>query len=226
MQAQNLTEKQALEALLKKIPALAAYPAVSRRFARGQALTRFGEPLTDLAFMACGRAKVFRVMGNGRAVLYAMFEGVEVIGDLELMLGYPAATTDIVAITDGVLVTLPLASCKERILSDTALLRRLGEELAHKLERSSRTGAQNLLYPLSTRLAAYVLFSAQDGMFRENLTHLSEQMATSYRHLLRTLKAFCDEGWLQSTGQGYRILREEALAGACQEILQEAPQGP
>ncbi len=209
------------EDLLQRIPTLINYPVKARAFERGQVLARVGEPMTELSIMVRGRAKVFRVMNNGRAVLYTLFQGLEVIGDLELLLGYPQATTDIVAISQGLLLTLSLSACKQQLLGDTAMLRLLGHELARKLERSSRMGAQNLLYPLQARFAAYLLFSAQKGVFCENLTHVSEQMAASYRHLLRVIRTLCDTGVLEHVGKSYRIRDEEKLREICGEILGE-----
>ncbi len=192
-------------ALVEKVPTILGYPLALKRFQRGQVMVRFREPLRELQFMVEGRAKVFSVMENGRAVLHTVFQGLEVIGDLEFLLGYPEATTDIVAVTDTVLLTLPLDTCRPQLLADPAMLCFLGRELARKLERSSRQSAQNMLYPLSARLAAYLLFSAQDGIFAENLTHVSELLAVSYRHLLRTFKSFGESGAIQREPPGYRI---------------------
>lgn len=207
--------------LLAKIPTLASYPFTTRRFARGQALVRYREPLRDLSFMVEGRAKVFRVMENGRCVLHSLFEGVQAIGDLELLLGYPYATTDILALSSGLLLSIPLEPCAQQLLADSAMLRFLGGELARKLERSSRQGAQNLMFPLSARLAAYIVFAAQGSLFTENLVHVSELLATSYRHLLRTLRAFCDQGILARCPAGYRIVDLPALSREGDGILRE-----
>lgn len=207
--------------LMDKVPTLMEYPVRARRFRREETLFSYREPITRLSFLAEGRAKVCRVMENGRSVLHAMLDGVEVIGDLELLRGYPEATSDIVAITDGVLLEIPMEACREQLLSDAKMLRFLGGELAVKLERSSRLGSQNLLYPLPARLAAYVLFSAQEGVFHENLGQVSDMLATSYRHLLRVLKGFCAEGMLERCRAGYRIADLGRLSLKAEGILRE-----
>ena len=207
--------------VLHKVPTLLEYPLSVRRFQRGDMVVRFQEPIRELQLMTEGRAKVVTVMGNGRTILHTMFHGFEVIGDLELLRGYEAATTNIQAITEVVTLCIPLQACQKKLLADTAMLRLLGEELAKKLERSSRQTSQNLLYPLSARLAAYLLFSAQKDIFTENLTHVSELMATSYRHLLRTLKTFCAEGAICKRANGYHILNKEYLAREGESLLWE-----
>lgn len=205
--------------LLEKVPTLLEYPIRVRRFKSGQVVVRFREPIKELQFMAEGCAKVYSVMDNGRAALHSMFQGFEVIGDLELLRGYPEATTDIQAVTDVVLLTIPLERCREALLADAYMLRVLGEELARKLERSSRQATQNMLYSLSVRLAAYILFAARDGLFSENLLHVSEHMATSYRHLLRTIKAFCECGALRRVGQGQYAIDAEKLVRESANLL-------
>ena len=207
--------------LRMKAPTLFHYPVTVKCFAPGAEVVRFQEPIRELQFMLEGRAKVFNVMENGRAVLHTIFQGFEVIGDLEFLRGYPNATTDIQAVTEVILLGIPLDRCHNQLTNDAVMLRFLGEELAKKLERSSRRAAQNLLYPLSTRLAAYMLFSAQEGLFAENLVQVSEMLGTSYRHLLRTLKDFCKQGALERMQQGYRIADEALLRREKRMLLWE-----
>lgn len=203
------------------VPSIGKYTLQPHSFVRGDALVRYQEPLCKLSFMVEGHAKVFRVMENGRSVLYSLLSEGEVIGDLEFLLGYPKATSDIRATSDGWLLTIPLSVCRDQVLSDAPMLRFLGRELARKLARSSSVGAQNMLYPLSIRLSAYILFSAQDGFFLENLVQVSEVLAVSYRHLLRILSLYCQRGYLQREKQGYRILNEDALQQEGRSVLRE-----
>ena len=193
-------------ALLGKVPTLLNYPVRVRRIQRGQAVVCYQEPIRELQFLVEGRAKVFSMMENGRAVMHTLFQGFEVIGDLEFLRGYPLATTDVRAVTDVTLLVIPLEECREQLWDDAPMLRLLGGELAKKLERSSRKAAQNLIYSLAARLASYMVFSAQDDIFSENLTQTCELLVTSYRHLLRTLKIFCESGAICRTARGYHIL--------------------
>lgn len=47
--------------------------------------------------------------------------------------------------------------------------------------------------------------------FNENLTHLSELLGTSYRHLLRTLNDLCKQGVINKEEEGYRVADKERL---------------
>ena len=190
---------------------LRGYPLHFYSFAQGTMLARRGEPLVELRFLLHGKAKVYTAMSNGRTVLHTHYEGFQVIGDMELMLGKTEIQTDVQAITDGEAAVLDLRQYGARVMEDGALLRLFGRELAKKLERSSAQSAKNLLYPLSARLADYILVSQKDGLFCEHLGRLSELLGVSYRHLLRTLEAFCGEEILERTGDGYRVLNPERL---------------
>ncbi len=202
----------------RALPPLGAYALRLSRFSPGDALAVCREPFTSLDFLLEGRARVFSVLPNGRATQHTVYDGVQVIGDLELLMDAPLLVTDVRALTACALVRVPLAGQREHLLSDAAMLRYLGRELALKLERSSRQGAENLLYPLSTRLAAYLLTENPQG---ETLSRLGERMGVSYRHLLRTLRAFCERGWIARGKSGYVILDQAALRREGRSMLDD-----
>lgn len=195
-----------------RLPPLADYPITVRRFVAGEALATAGEPLTRLCFVVEGCATVHSMMENGRAVLLMEYRGVQCIGELELLTDTPTLTSDIRSITRGAMLCIPLENTREQILCDPAMLLHLAREVAKKLARTSRLASQDRLYPLAARLAAYLLYAQQGNRVTLHLTRLAEQMGTSYRHLLRTLREFADQQWLVREGSGYRVLDPQALA--------------
>lgn len=196
-----------------RLPPLAGYPLLSRRFTAGQTIVTAGEPLQWLGFIVEGSAAVRTLMENGRVAMITEYRGVQTVGELELLTQEPAyLTCDIRAITVVEMLYIPLDAAREKLLHDAAMLRFLGREVARKLEQTSRLAAQDRLYPLAARLAAYLLHACRDGVAAPHLTRLSELMGTSYRHLLRTLGLFGDAGWIAREGGGYRVLDADALA--------------
>lgn len=197
------------------LPPLDAYPLTAERFSPGQMLAASGEPLTRLCFVVEGCATVFNAMENGRAALLTEYRGVQTIGEVELMTDSPVLTGSVRASTAGAMLCVPLAAAREKLLSDAAMLRFLGREVARKLERTSRLAAQDRLYPLAARLAAYLLYAQPEDAADEgrplHLTRLSELTGTSYRHLLRTLRDFTDRGYVRRSEGGYRVADREAL---------------
>jgi len=198
------------------LPLLDGYAVTARRFAAGEVLAAAGEPLTRLSFLVEGFATVYNVMENGRAALLTEYRGVQTIGEVELLMDYPTLTGSVRASTKGAMLCVPLDTEREKLLADAAMLRFLGREVALKLERSSRLNAQDKLYPLAARLAAWLLYAQAAGRADEpaplRLTRLSELMGSSYRHLLRTLRAFCDNGYIRRENGGFRVLDGNALA--------------
>jgi hypothetical protein len=65
---------------------------------------------------------------------------------------------------------------------------------------------------LEERLASYVMNISENNVFCENLTLLAELLGTSYRHLLRTLKSFCDKGYLKKENGVYKIIAPNQLS--------------
>ncbi|HNX63054.1 MAG TPA: cyclic nucleotide-binding domain-containing protein [Candidatus Limiplasma sp.] len=197
------------------LPPLEGYPLKARRFVAGEMLAQPGEPLQNLCFLVEGCATVYNAMENGRAAMLTEYRGVQTIGELELLMEGPVLTGSIQAGTSGAMLYLPLEPSRERLFHDAAILRYLGREVARKLEHSSRLSAQDRLYPLSARLAAYLLYRQSvpeaEPRLTMPLTRLCELMGTSYRHLLRTLREFCENGYLVRENGGYLIADEEAL---------------
>jgi CRP-like cAMP-binding protein len=152
-----------------------------------------------------GRAKVVRLMENGRTMLHAFYRGISLLGDLELCRGDLTARTSVRAVTDAWLICFPLEGRREEMLRDARLLKLMCGELALKLEQASESAAQNLLYPLSDRLIAYMHEAQSDGVFAESLTGTAELLGVSYRHLLRTLRDFEREGRIRRVRGGYRL---------------------
>ncbi len=208
-----------IKALLQKhaseLPCLNAYPLAVKTFHTGDQLAVYGEPLTHLCFLVEGYATVFNAMENGRTALLTEYRGVQTIGEVELLMDYPMLTGSVRAHSDGVMLCIPLSKARGQIDEDAAMLRFLGRQVAQKLEHTSRLNAQDRMYPFAARLAAYLLHyqcnTAQKQYTPLHLTRLSELMGASYRHLLRTLKSFTDQEYIQRRDGGYRIINRQAL---------------
>lgn len=184
----------------------ADFPAALYRCPAGRDIVRQGEELTNLYVFLKGRAKVVRLMENGRTMLHAFYRGVSLLGDLEICRGDLAALSSVRAVTDAWLIGFELAGKREAMLRDPRLLRLMCTELAAKLEQASASAAQNLLYPLSERLFDYMRQAQPGDVFSESLTGVSELLGVSYRHLLRTLKAFEERGLVERVPGGYRLM--------------------
>ena len=205
---QRVSDPVRLDRYLKETGLLeiaADYPAFLYRCPAGRDIVRQGEALKSLYVFLKGRAKVVRLMENGRTMLHDFYTGVSLLGDLELCRGDLAALSSVRAVTDAWLIGFELTGQREAMLRDPRLLRLMCGELASKLEQASASAAKNLLYPLSERLIDYMRMAQPGDVFSESLTGTSELLGVSYRHLLRTLKAFEEQGLIERVPEGFRL---------------------
>ncbi len=171
----------------------------------GEAICQQGQPLTHLLLVMEGRAKVCLFTENGRSLLLSFYDAGGMIGDMELMMGEESAHTSVEAVSAFRCVAVPLGENRAALMGDAGVLRTIGAALARKLDRSSKNGAFNILYPLESRLCSYIDSVSHEGFFDEKLTEVAELLGASYRHLLRALKGLCAVGVLCKDGRGYRI---------------------
>jgi len=210
----DTAKKQAhIRRLAEENPAyrfLAGCPVELLRYGRNEDICVSGEPMSHLLLLVEGRAKIFISMENGKALLLEFVEGFQVIGDLELVSGKRDASASVRTITQTYCLGLPMA-LRENLMSDPCFLRLVSTELAVKLDSCSKSYAVNMLYPLESRLASYLLHTEENGLFYENMGSLSEYLGASYRHLLRVTGGFLRQGLIRREAKGYRITDRPAL---------------
>ena len=181
-------------------------------FEQGEYLSREGEPLNYIYFIISGKAKVLLSLSDGKQLLLADFISKGIIGDIELMADVRFNQTTLKAVTELVCIALPLNEYRDALKSNVAFLNHIGRELAEKLMQRAVNGAITTLQPLETRLCAYILQTASDGAFRENLTEVADMVGGSYRHLLRCLDKLCRDSVLEKGEGFYKIVNEGELA--------------
>ena len=90
-------------------------------------------------------------------------------------------------------------------------MERLSRELAQKLQNRGHAHMASALLSSEARLCGYLLFTAQDGMFHEPMTEAAQAIGVSYRHVFRLINVLCQDGILEKTPDGLRILDTDAL---------------
>jgi len=180
-------------------------------FDRGDWLLMAGQEFEHLYILLSGTAKVYMSETGGRTLLLCYYISDGIMGEVELMMGTNEAFSSVQALTPVVCIGLPLRVYAPALLTNQPFLLRLGRGLAKKLHESVESTTQIILRPFEARLCDYVLQSAQNGLFSEQLTNVSDQLGVSYRHLLRSLKSLIEEGALEKRTDGYHIINERIL---------------
>ncbi len=193
-------------------------------FEKGEYICREGEPIEYLLFFVKGKAKVYINLENGKNLLLCFYNPFMAFGDLELI-SMEMASTNTEVVEEVYCIALPLNKVREELIEDSKFLRFICQSLSGKLKRESKNGSINLLYPLESRVASYIVATMEhiktdeeSFQFKENLTAIAELLGTSYRHLLRTLNRMVEAKVLEKIRGGYRVVDEETLREMAADI--------
>ncbi|WP_294345179.1 cyclic nucleotide-binding domain-containing protein [uncultured Clostridium sp.] len=191
-------------------------------FEKNQYICKENEEINYLYFFVEGKAKVYTVLKNGKSLLVCFYRPLMILGDLEII-SLNKAMTNIQVVEDSYCIALSFNKVRDILLEDSKYLRYNCETISNKLKQSSINGSINLLYPLENRVSGYILATSErhnDNSLRfyGNLTEMAELLATSYRHLLRTLRDLIDKGILRKRSGYYEIMEVEILKNLSSEL--------
>ncbi|ABR47592.1 cyclic nucleotide-binding protein [Alkaliphilus metalliredigens QYMF] len=192
-------------------------------FKKNEHICRESEGIHYIFFFVEGRAKVYTTLSNGKSLLLCFYENFKILGDVEFV-GLQNASTNIQVIEDTYCIGIPLERARSYLINDAKFLRFICNSLGGKLNQCAKNSSINLLYPLESRLASYILATGKHTDFNdkdtieihENLTELAELLGTSYRHLLRTLNILISKQIIRKSRQTLQVtdrLALEELAG-------------
>lgn len=186
-------------------------------FTQGEYIYQDGDVLNYFYFFVEGKAKIFDTLANGKSHLLSFYEPLKVLGDAEII-NNDSVKVNVKVITDVYCIGIPADYVKSYLLNDPLFLRFLCSRLGKKLNRCSKNSSINLLYPLESKLASYILAIETKAFMKNNtltfydsLTEISELLGCSYRHLLRTIHDFLDKGILLKGPKGYEIIDKKPL---------------
>lgn len=180
-------------------------------FNRNEYICREEEHLENMYFLVDGKAKVSKHLENGKSLLISFYTPLTIIGDVEFIKNN-VTDCSVQAIEDTYCIGINFDIVRSKLTKDCKFLLKICEYLSGKLTSNSNNSSINLLYPLESRLASYIVaFADIDNdkikkfTFKESYSEISELLGTSYRHLNRTLNKFCEEGILKKCHKEYVI---------------------
>lgn len=183
-------------------------------FKRGEYICRDQDKLDYLYFFVKGKAKVYTLLTNGKALLLTFYQDFKVLGDLEILKN-ETVTTNVQVIEDAYCIAIPVKAVREHLMHDPVFLTFLCNSLSEKLQRCTKNSSINLLYPLEIRLSSYILamgIKKEDDelycVLNENLTEIAELLGSSYRHLLRTINLLIEKGAIR------KIYKDDSGSGS------------
>ncbi|MGB3366480.1 MAG: cyclic nucleotide-binding domain-containing protein [Acidaminobacteraceae bacterium] len=197
------------------------------KFKKGESITKTDEPIEFFYFLVDGKAKIYKLLKNGKSLLMKFFTPLEVIGEIELIEEINA-NSNIDAISDCILIAIEMDTLRRFASDDIKFLKFLNKHLVVKLKEFSLSSSINQLYPLESRLASYILTTSSDGpaskfiegISTNKLTEMADLLGTSYRHLNRTLKNLQDSGLIQKKRTAIIITDKDTLEELAGDLYQ------
>lgn len=180
-------------------------------------ITVEGEVPEHLFYLVSGQAKLFITLPNGKRTLIDFFNAPCFIGEMEL-LGVHTHSRSVQALVPCVCLALPLNLCRKQLLNDARFLRKLSLYLGNKNMRNVASLAETKTYPLTNRLASFILLAAPNGHYKEMHGNAAEYLGVSYRHLLFVLADFVQKGYLEKTNKGYQVVDKDGLVKLANEM--------
>ncbi|MBT2695684.1 cyclic nucleotide-binding domain-containing protein [Bacillus sp. ISL-55] len=197
-------------------------------FEKGEQICSQGEAVEYLYILVKGKVKIFTTCEEGKTLILSFKTPLEVIGDIEYVQEIDTINT-VEAVSPVVMIGVR-QSVLRRFLKDHApFLQFLLKIITRKFYIKSQFMRHNILYPVETRLASYLVSVAYDEnealvngrVSTSNLTDIANLIGTSYRHLNRVIKEFSLNGLVERDKGAIVIKDLEGLKSLAKEDLYE-----
>lgn len=170
-----------------------------------------GSTITDFIFVLNGKIKITQNYENGKTLLLQFIDGFSILGDIEYYLKEDAYSS-VQAITEVKAIKVSNTYIENNYKNDTNFLENILIQMGQKILHTNNKSSLNLIYPLETRLASYLLgLSINRKVSIPKLSDVSAHLGTSYRHLHRVLKQFKEEKIIKKLNKEIIILNQEKL---------------
>ncbi len=166
-------------------------------FSKNESIINEMDTIDAIYFVVSGKIKVYKEYENGKTLLLQFVDGLCSMGDLEYINEINIATGSVKAVSEVTLFKVDFKTLKNRYSTNNQFNDYMVKHLSKRFLSSTIKSNINLIYPLETRLASYILSMNIETMGNKvtlyNLQDLSDNLGTSYRHLHRTLKELVEK---------------------------------
>ena len=197
-------------------------------FEKGEQICSQGEPVEYLYILVKGKVKIFTTSEDGKTLILSFKTPLEVIGDIEYVQEIDTINT-VEAVSPVVMIGIRQSVVRRFLNDHSPFLQFLLKIITRKFYIKSQFMRHNILYPVETRLASYLVSVAYDEnealvngkVSTSNLTDIANLIGTSYRHLNRVIKDFCIKGMVERKNGAIVIKDLEGLKSLAKEDLYE-----
>ncbi|MDL4617341.1 Crp/Fnr family transcriptional regulator [Citrobacter amalonaticus] len=175
----------------------------------GEYLTTQSTHLTHLYFLVDGKLQVERHNPNGTHAVYSFETPFSMIGELELFSTKQCkAVSAVQALSDSLLLSLPVESIKESAMSDPVFLLFMCQNLSHKLLNTSLLHSGGAV-SVESKLRKFLLLKTQgEGatIQLEKRESLAAMLGVSVRQLNRALIKLTQQGIIQHKNKSLKVI--------------------
>lgn len=193
-------------------------------FKKGDYIFTQGEQPEYMHFLVEGRLKIFAASDEGRKLIIAFTQPFGVFGDIEFVQRQPYLNTG-EAVTDGKLLKIPVRIIEDFGRNHFPFIEFLLDHITRKFYDNAHVQSFNMLYSVDVRFASYLLSSTTEIENYVSLLHIrdvADSIGTSYRHLNRIIRQFCEAELIERSQRTIRILdRQQLYKLAKQNIYEE-----
>lgn len=189
-------------------------------FDKNEMICTLNEDMKYIYFLVKGKAKVYTLLSTGKSLLICFITPLSVMGDIEF-LDNSAADCSVKTIESCHLIAIPIDKVKKLAYDDSVFLRFIISSLEKKLRNNSIFSSINMLYPLENRFVSYILslpINNNNTVEIDELTHISELLGSSYRHLNRVIRNLCEKNLIIKNSNLITILNMDELKKLARDI--------
>lgn len=160
-----------------------------------------------------GKIKVSYPFENGKSMLLKFYSDFISVGDLELLKNI-TILCDVDAVKDTYLIAVPSDILKKKYSDNPKFLHHLVDSLSDKLYATINNTSYNFVYPLTNRLASYLVEYMTDKNYvrlNSSFKDIAQFLGSTYRHLSRTLKELEANSIIKCDDKIIYILDEDKL---------------
>lgn len=164
-------------------------------------------------FLVDGKIKITYLFENGKSMLLKFYKDFNTIGDLELLKNIPIRC-NVEAMEDTYLIAIPSVTLRKKYIDNINFLHHLINSLSEKLDSTINNSSYNFIYPLTNRLASYLIGHITDKnyvLLNSSFKEIAQFLGTTYRHLSRTFKELESESIIKCENKTIYILDEDRL---------------
>lgn len=176
-------------------------------FEKDEHLIHLERPSDFLYFLVEGTIRVYSYSSDTQNIVINRSEAVTLIGEASSLWDL-SPKSNVIAETPCTCVGISLKRYRSLLQQDISFLQNVCQILSFRLN-SGITLANSLTEPVEIRLAKFILDNSPNQLFSFKLTTCSAILNVSYRHLLRTINNFKEEGILEKQ-KSHLIIKNEA----------------